>query len=81
VPAFNFACECGNRVTKLRSAPPAEVSCPECGRPMKRAAMGPTSRCTEVLDNGAMSRPLERLDNAEEIFRDRARTDPRDTET
>lgn len=47
---------------------------------MERNGAGPTSRATEVLDNGMMSRPLERLDNAEEIFRDRARADPRDME-
>jgi hypothetical protein len=78
MPLFNFKCDCGTKVRKLLPVAPGAYPCPACLTPMMRDSVAPTSRSTEVLDNGMMSRPLERLDNAEEIFRDRARTDPRD---
>lgn len=80
MPVFSFRCDsCGAQARRLLPAAPDEYLC-VCGKPMERNGAGPTSRATEVLDNGMMSRPLERLDNAEEIFRDRARADPRDME-
>lgn len=80
MPLFNFKCDCGTKVRKLLAKTPLEFLCPACLNPMMRDSFAPTSRSTEVLDNGAMTRPLERLDNAEEIFRDRAHIDPRENE-
>lgn len=81
MPAFNFICyACNNKRRMLRATGPSVAICVGCGLDMVRDTVAPTSRSTEVLDSGAMTRPLERLDNAEEIFRDRAHTDPRENE-
>lgn len=54
--------------------------CPDCGAPLKRMATGPSVQVMERLDNGAMSHAVERLKDAEELNKDRARNDPRNKE-
>lgn len=42
---------------------------------MSRLAGDATSRITEVLDNGLMSRKVERLADADRLFKEQAETD------
>jgi putative FmdB family regulatory protein len=77
VPMYNFKCpQCRSQVRILRKVEKAAdpVECPHCKVGMERAPMPPTSMVKEVLDNGLMSRKVERLANAEEIGRDRSKT-------
>lgn len=53
------------------TAPP----CCVCGKPMKRAPKAATSRVTETLDNGLMSRRIERPADAERLYKERAAAD------
>ena len=48
-----------------------------CGRRMRRSQTPPSSQTKEVLDNGVMTRRLERLADAEQLYKDRANNDPR----
>lgn len=69
-----FQCEA---CAKRRLLPSKEAGpCADCGGKMARAPKTPSSHVVEALDNGAMSRRLERLSNAEELYRDRAKQDP-----
>lgn len=43
----------------------------DCGLEMVRDPRPPSSRVTEVLDNGLMNKRLERLADAERLFADR----------
>lgn len=66
------ACQEGRR----RICSPAEAKtpppCPRCGKTMARSPKGMTSRTVEVLDNGVMTKKLERLADAERLFHERA---------
>lgn len=45
-----------------------------CGGAMERDQRGPSSRVTEVIDTGGMPRSLERLADAERIYKERAKS-------
>lgn len=77
MPQYRYVCSaCGSerrRICPANIAATPWVSCSGCGGELVRAPSGPTSRVVERLDNGAMSRPLERLSEAERIFKEYAR--------
>jgi hypothetical protein len=48
-----------------------EADCPVCGQKSPVILKPGTVRVTEILDNGAMVKRVERLHNVEEIMRER----------
>lgn len=72
---FSFECKDCNFVKDLLRPvcpPDGFVVCGHCKKPMTRAASAPTSRMVEVLDNGLMTRRVERPANADQLYKDRA---------
>ena len=51
--------------------------CPQCGGKMSVEDPTPTATVKETLDNGYMTRKLERPADAERLYRERAANDPR----
>lgn len=78
MPLYHFACEaCQLAVRRIMAAADVgQARCPACSGPLRRDARGPTVKVTETLDNGFMVRKLERLADAERLFKERAATDP-----
>lgn len=80
MPLYHLKCE-ACKVFERHMLSPAEakagVACRGCGVRMARDPNPPSTSVMETLDNGAMVRKLERLSQAEELYRDRARNDPR----
>jgi hypothetical protein len=79
MPLYKFVClDCAEPTKKLMDsgASRLDLKC-KCGGSLVRDASPPNSVLYEALDNGAMPRRLERLQNAEELYRDRAASDPR----
>ena len=62
MPVYAYHCpECGADHERIRAKPPTSQPCPKCGAEMARCPKGPGVAVMETLDNGAMSRPVERL--------------------
>lgn len=79
MPSFNYKCTyCVNKRRKIfdsaEQAAKTVVSCELCYRPMERSYAAPSARVTETLDNGAMVRKVERIQNAQEIYTERGHT-------
>jgi len=80
MPSFNLFCQsCGASTKKLADSWLALITSPTkrlcgCGAEWTRNATGPSASKIERLDNGIMTRALERPADAEELFRERART-------
>lgn len=83
MPLFYFDCQsCQDNVQKA-IAPTWEAGysrigtvCGKCGGEMARAPRGPNTQVVERLDNGAMPRAVERLSDAERLFKERSRGKP-----
>lgn len=78
MPVFDFLCEnCQKELRVLRKAMPESVPCDTCKAAMKRKAAGggASARIVEVLDNGLMTRRVERLADAERLFKERVEQD------
>jgi predicted RNA-binding Zn-ribbon protein involved in translation (DUF1610 family) len=77
---FRITCDsCGLKAARLgdTEADALKKSCPSCGSQVKREATGLSATLKECLDNGVMPRALERLADAERLYRDRAQaSDP-----
>ncbi len=77
MPLFHFSCpNCGahrRRILTPEAAKSEVPECPECFAAMERDAKPPSTRVVETLDNGLMPRRLERLADAERIYRDHAK--------
>lgn len=73
MPLYNFRCENGHEVRKLLTPEEAKagVVC-ECGLAMSRNVRGPSSQAVEILDNGAMTKSVERLVDAERLYTERS---------
>jgi hypothetical protein len=79
MPAYNFLCtKCGTAFRKLYSveqfnAEKNSTSCTRkgCGYVAGHLGGSPSSQTMEVLDSGLMPRRLERLAEAERIFKER----------
>ena len=74
MPLYNYVCaSCGRRDRKVCS-PQEALAVPECcSAPMKRDPKGPSSRCVEVIDNGLMVKRVERLTEADRLFKERSK--------
>ena len=72
MPLYYFECQtCKKTVRRVCS--PKDLKAPVCcGGSMTRTPRPPTSRCVEVLDNGVMTKRLERLTDAERLYHERA---------
>jgi hypothetical protein len=74
MPLYHFECiQCGQVVRKILKAQDlaqTEVLC--CDTPCRRTPRPPSTQVKEVLDNGLMTKKVERLSDAERLFRERA---------
>lgn len=73
MPLFKLSCPlCSKKKTTLANSwAQASKTC-ECGSEMSRSPSGLSSQTVERLDNGVMPKALERLADAERLYRDRA---------
>lgn len=77
---YHFSCVGCEEDTRRLLEKPSEVSiqiCKKCGDKLTRVPNPPTSAIIEVLDNGIMSKKVERFSEAERLFKERAKGDPR----
>jgi len=73
MPIFHYFCQnCDKASKKLLEKEPESLQCPVCGSDLVRDMKGPSARVVERLDNGVMPKALERLADAERLFKDRA---------
>jgi hypothetical protein len=85
MPVYYFKCPDGgclgtgrSRITKSAMMAGARLEpmvCIVCGKTMVRAPKPATSNVVETLDNGVMSRRIERPADAERLFKERAAAD------
>lgn len=68
-----MVCEYKGRKMLKSSKEIKNLRCPECKECVTREVTGPSSQVMEVLDNGAMPRRLERLRDAEDLYRSRSK--------
>lgn len=72
MPLYYFQCEtCGKEFRRILKPEEATSQPCACGSTLKRDPHPPSSRVTEVLDNGLMTKRIERLADAERLFRER----------
>lgn len=71
----NFLCpQCGNSITKLfkkHKDIPSDINC-ICGSKLERQLSGPTSKSTQIIDNGVQARQVEVMNEVVEQERERA---------
>ena len=73
MPVFHYFCsQCQTETKKFFAKGVDSLECPFCGSEMEREMNGPSARVVEKLDNGVMSRSVERLADAERLYKDRA---------
>ena len=73
MPLYNLycsKCDVTNRRLMTNKEMVAAI-CPECETPLVRVAQPPSTQTFESLDNGAMTKRVERLVNAEELYKNR----------
>ncbi len=78
MPLFRFVCiECALKAARFLSPTEARLPlpCTQCAGKMKRDVQVPSMQVVERLDNGLMPRAVERLADAERLFKDRAKGD------
>ncbi len=78
MPLYYFKCNACNsqakvfcKLEKLKE----EHVCKTCGSVLVRNPQAPTTNIMETLDNGVMARAVERIADAEEIYKERAKRD------
>lgn len=73
MPVFHYFCfQCQKETKKLLAKEVDSLECPFCGAELERDMKGPSARVVEKLDNGVMRRSVERLADAERLYKDRA---------
>jgi putative FmdB family regulatory protein len=78
MPLYYFRCGPCNSQIKVFCKPEKlqdERKCKTCGSNLVRNQQSPTTNVMEILDNGLMARAVERIADAEEVFKERARKD------
>ncbi len=71
MPLYYFYCEvCQKKIKRIFPRPCAIVICRDCGAEAKRSPATVSVQVRETLDNGIMSRRLDRLADAERIYND-----------
>jgi DNA-directed RNA polymerase subunit RPC12/RpoP len=78
MPIFNLICmNCGKKRRVVRAqgwtSLQEEVRCSECSTRLERdpSGSGPAALVKEVIDNGVMTKPLERFADAERLHKER----------
>jgi hypothetical protein len=77
---YHFSCSGCEEATRRLLNTPSEISsqiCKKCGDKLTRVPNPPTCAVIEILDNGIMSKKVERFSEAERLYRERAKNDPR----
>jgi ribosomal protein S27E len=72
---FNFVCpKCGTKKRRICSPEEAKqpISCKQCSTTLERDPTGPTQQVKERIDNTLMPRAVERLSEAERLYKERA---------
>lgn len=77
MPIFDFVCDKCNSPIRTMNRTLKEHK--DCGGKLVRKAEGASSQQYDTIDNGLMSRKLERLTNVEELAYERTKDDPRNT--
>ena len=73
MPIYHFECaKCSRAFRVLMARVDGPYLCLLCGEEMVRQPSAPTTQVKEVLDNGAMTKSLERYADAEFLFKERA---------
>ena len=70
MPMYNFVCPNGHKIRTL-SLHPQLPFCVKCGGQLFRDPQPPTVQTIERLDNGVSPRAVERLVNAEQLYKER----------
>jgi len=74
MPQYKFICpKCNFKKSKLNKD---SLSCPKCNETMERNPSGASSQAVERLDNGLMPKAVERIADAERLYKERANKDP-----
>lgn len=79
MPLFYWKCnECNVQLTRIYSFKESQNGeiCSKCNNKMTRSEKGVNAQVYETLDNGLMSKKIERLADAQRIFSDHSKTDP-----
>jgi ribosomal protein S27E len=75
MPMINFKCnKCENQITKMFKKAidiPSEIACGSCGGILERQLGSPSSKSTQVIDNGFQARRVEIMNDVVEKERDR----------
>jgi len=69
---FSYNCEDHGIFNKFLSKGTKSEKCPKCGKDSERQVRAGGVRVTEKIDNGLMSRSIERLVNVEELNSERS---------
>jgi putative FmdB family regulatory protein len=83
VPLYYFTCDaCKTDVRRILTPARAgaAVACPKCKGELRRTPKGATANVIERLDNGLMTKAVERPAEAERLYKERAEADMRKTE-
>lgn len=74
---YRFHCDaCEMATTRLLEPHQvAAATCRGCGGLLRRTPVAPTTTVMEVLDNGHMTKAVERPADAERLYHERARAD------
>lgn len=73
---YIYYCPACNSERNILNKPSGYFSCLNCNTQMVRKPEGPSSQVMEKLDNGRMPRAIERLADAEELSKERAKKGP-----
>jgi len=79
MPMYYFTCDSCATTQGLRLKAGEQKTphaCRDCGSMMRRDPRPPSSQVMESIDNGLMPRRVERLADAERLYKDRAANDP-----
>lgn len=82
MPLYHYFCPtCEEDKRRLLSVEAAskDVECSKCKSKMSRKVQGPSSQAVETLDNGTMSKRLERLVDAERLYTERCKVNLKDS--
>jgi hypothetical protein len=72
MPLYKYQCQvCGKELRRICDAQEALTPPECCSKVAVRTPSGASSRCTEIIDNGIMTKKIERLVDAERLFKER----------
>jgi hypothetical protein len=75
MPLYDMRCPSCKKTCKKLTAKLPKIICAPCNVAMVRDFNAPGCQVNEVLDNGHMPRKIERLRDAEALYRDRSKRD------